>query len=108
MECSEKNIAAMLKALGDENRIRILKMMRKGEICACKILEELAIGQPTLSHHMKILCDAGIVCARKESKWVHYSINQEGICCIQRMLQSVVLPENRHEDCKCTEKSEET
>ncbi len=71
--------AKIFKALGDPNRIAILKLLQSGEKCACKLLEELNIGQSTLSHHMKILCDAEIVKGRKEGKWTHYSFNDEGI-----------------------------
>ena len=78
MELTEKRIALIFKALCDENRIRILKLLRTGEKCACKLLEELNISQPTLSHHMKILCDSEIVTGRKEGKWMHYSICAEG------------------------------
>ena len=78
MEGSEKKLALIFKALGDENRIRIIKLLRTGEKCACKLLEELNISQPTLSHHMKILCDSGIVTGRKEGKWTHYSICGNG------------------------------
>ena len=65
----EQDMVCVLKALSDENRIRILKMLHSGEKCACKLLEELNISQPTLSHHMTILCDSGIVNGRKEGKW---------------------------------------
>lgn len=78
MELTEKKMALIFKALCDENRIRIMKLLRTGEKCACKLLEELNISQPTLSHHMKILCDSGIVVGRKEGKWMHYSISAEG------------------------------
>lgn len=78
MELTEKKMALIFKALCDENRIRIMKLLRSGEKCACKLLEELNISQPTLSHHMKILCDSGIVVGRKEGKWMHYSISTEG------------------------------
>ncbi len=78
MSNNEKT-AKIFKALGDPNRIAILKMLQSGEKCACKLLEELNIGQSTLSHHMKILCDAEIVKGRKEGKWTHYSFNDEGI-----------------------------
>ena len=64
----EKRIAAIFKAFCDENRIRIIKLLRSGEKCACKLLEEINVTQPTLSHHMKILCDAEIVVGRKEGK----------------------------------------
>lgn len=75
----ERKTALIFKAFCDENRIRILKMLRNGEKCACKILEELNVTQPTLSHHMKILCDSGVVVGRKEGKWMHYSISEEGV-----------------------------
>ena len=74
-----KKIAAMFKAFCDENRLHILELLRGGERCACDILEEMHITQPTLSHHMKILCDAGIVAGRKEGKWMYYSISKEGL-----------------------------
>lgn len=79
MERDEKKIAAVFKAFCDENRIRILRLLLSGEKCACKLLEELSISQPTLSHHMKILCDSGVVVGRKEGKWMHYSISSEGV-----------------------------
>ena len=75
----ERKTALMFKAFCDENRIRILKLLCGGEKCACKLLEEMSISQPTLSHHMKILCDAGIVVGRKEGKWMHYRICPEGV-----------------------------
>ena len=71
-------IAKVFKAFCDENRLQILEQLRTGEKCACKLLEELHIGQSTLSHHMKILCDSGVVQGRKEGKWVHYSIDPTG------------------------------
>ncbi len=67
----------VLKALGDENRLKIMDLLKDGELCAGDILENLHIGQSTLSHHMKILCDSEIVSSRKESRWVFYTINQE-------------------------------
>lgn len=70
--------AEIFKAFCDENRIRILEMLQTGEKCGCKLLEELNVTQPTLSHHMKILCDAGIVEGRKEGKWTHYKISNDG------------------------------
>ena len=65
------------KALSDENRVKILQMLTDGEKCGCKLLEAFEITQPTLSHHMKILCDSGLVDARKDGKWSHYSVNRD-------------------------------
>ena len=98
-----KQFAAVFKALGDENRVRILKQLGGGERCACKLLEELNISQPTLSHHMKILCDAGLVIGRKEGKWMHYTISCEGVCNLRSMLKEVLSTENMPENCCCEE-----
>lgn len=69
--------ARLFKALADENRLHILELLQSGERCACVLLEDLHLSQPTLSHHMKILCDAGLVTSRKEGKWVYYTLNRE-------------------------------
>ena len=82
----ERRTALVFKALCDENRIRILKLLCGGEKCACKLLEELNISQSTLSHHMKILCDSGIVTGRKEGTWMHYSISSEGAQAAKELL----------------------
>lgn len=68
----------VFKAFCDVNRLEILDLLRTGEKCACELLEDLHITQSTLSHHMKILCDAQIVQGRKEGKWVYYSIDPVG------------------------------
>ena len=84
-----KEHAKVFKAFCDENRLMILEMLRTGEKCACVLLEELSIGQSTLSHHMKILCDSGIVQCRKEGKWSHYSINHDGSLHAQQLLNQL-------------------
>ena len=99
----EQDMVCVLKALSDENRIRILKMLHSGEKCACKLLEELNISQPTLSHHMKILCDAGIVNGRKEGKWTHYSMCCEGVRQVSAFMKDLLSAENNPTDCECKE-----
>lgn len=95
----EKKTALIFKAFCDENRIRIVKMLRSGEKCACKLLEELNVTQPTLSHHMKILCDSGIVVGRKDGKWMHYSISAEGtrvaVDCLKELTTAPCECENK-------------
>lgn len=85
---NEKN-ARIFKAFCDPNRLTILGLLQSGEMCACKLLEELHIGQPTLSHHMKILCDAEIVIGRKEGKWTYYSFNPEGVEKARKLLETI-------------------
>lgn len=72
-----RECALIMKALSDETRLRILVMLAQGELCACKILEEFAITQPTLSYHMRILSDSGLVNGRRDGVWMRYSINEE-------------------------------
>ena len=73
---SEK--ATVFKAFCDETRLMALSLLQSGEKCACELLEQVNVGQSTLSHHMKILVESGIVVSRKEGKWMYYSISQEG------------------------------
>ena len=67
--------AGIFRAFCDETRLSVLELLQDGEKCACVILKKVNVGQSTLSHHMKILVDSGIVNARKEGKWTYYSIN---------------------------------
>lgn len=71
--------ADVFKAFSDPNRLKILEMLAGGELCACKIQENLHITQPTLSHHMSTLQKSGLVNVRKSGQWSHYSINVEAI-----------------------------
>ena len=100
----EKRIAVIFKAFCDENRIKIIKLLRSGEKCACKLLEEINVTQPTLSHHMKILCNAGIVVGRKEGKWMHYSISKKGVELAKECLQQFSTPAIESENKPCCEK----
>ena len=100
MNLDEKKTAVVFKAFCDENRIRILKLLTTGEKCACKLLEELNITQPTLSHHMKILCDSGIVVGRKEGKWTHYQINRQGSEKAIELLKEITAVSESCAECK--------
>ena len=81
--------AKLFKALGDENRLRILSMLQSGERCACVLLEYIHLSQPTLSHHMKILVGCGLVNDRKEGKWHHYSLNCETLMNYKYFIESL-------------------
>jgi DNA-binding transcriptional ArsR family regulator len=62
------------KALADETRIRIFKLLEVREMCVCEVMVALNLTQPTASHHLRILENAGLVKDRKEGKWVFYSV----------------------------------
>ncbi len=68
----------VFKALADDNRLEIIELLMNGELCACELLEQLKIGQSTLSHHMHILCEADLVDSRKQGKWMYYSLSAVG------------------------------
>ena len=91
METSFNENAKVFKAFCDENRLQILELLQTGEKCACVLLEDLNISQPTLSHHMKILCESGIVVGRKEGKWTHYSISPVGAEAAQTLLKKLTM-----------------
>ena len=93
-----------VKALADENRLAIMLALQHGEKCGCVLLEELDITQPTLSHHMKILCDSGLVASRKEGKWMHYSLSPEGIASFRDMISGYVrcdCEQEKNSACDC-------
>lgn len=70
-------IMQIFKILGEPNRLKIVELLSKGEKCACELLEDIKIPQPTLSHNMKLLCDSGLIRLRREGKWANYSINTD-------------------------------
>lgn len=89
--------AAMFKALGDERRIRIVRQIAENPgICSCRVLEEYDMSQSTLSHHMKLLCEAGLIACEKDGKWVHYTLNQDGFEKAIEALQDLEETASRH------------
>ncbi|MBZ4669894.1 MAG: ArsR family transcriptional regulator [Oscillospiraceae bacterium] len=82
--------AKVFKAFCDEKRLQVLKLLRGGEKCACVLVESLGIPQSSLSYHMKILCDSGIVESREEGKWTHYSISKKGGAYALELLKEIV------------------
>ena len=100
MDKKYKENVPFFKALSDPNRLMILDMLSCGELCACVILEKFNITQPTLSHHMKILCDINIVTGRKDGKWIYYSLNNDVIQEFRSFLQKLT---STKDDCICFE-----
>ena len=86
------------KALADASRLMIVDMVSCDELCACKILERFKFTQPTLSHHMRILCDCGLVKGRKEGTWMYYSLNKKKVKELKKFLRSVTSSKT---DCIC-------
>jgi len=98
--------AAFMKALSDETRLKIFDMLAQGELCACKILEEFNITQPTLSYHMKILCDSGLVSGRKDGVWIKYSIKPDSLEAVKEMFEEISVSLKTQSKCtaRCSAK----
>lgn len=99
--------AKRFKAFCDENRLKIIKLLQGGEKCACELIECLNMGQSTLSYHMKILCESGVVINRQEGKWAHYRISADGsaeaIAYLQTLTTTHESAAGCSADCACGE-----
>ncbi|MFR5634301.1 ArsR/SmtB family transcription factor [Bariatricus sp. HCP28S3_E4] len=92
--------AKVFKALCDERRQRILELLHTGEKCACVLIDEMGMPQSSLSYHMKILCDSGIVTSREEGKWTHYQISKEGSEKAIELLKKITAVSESSTECK--------
>lgn len=94
----------IFKALSDETRLKIVDMLSCGEMCACDILKKVHISQPTLSYHMKMLTDCGLVSGRKDGSWMRYSLNEKKAALLSEFLQEIF---HDSDECICHEEEEE-
>lgn len=92
----------VFKTLGDPKRAMIVDMLSCGELCACMILEKFEMSQSTLSHHMKLLCECGLVKGRSEGKWIYYSLNEDTVSKTKQFFCSIT---SNKENCICKENS---
>lgn len=84
-------LAAGFSALADPVRLRVLSILAaspEGEVCVCDFVEPLAKSQPTVSHHLKILSEAGLVQGDRRGKWVWYSLNRERLAQLRAAIDS--------------------
>jgi len=72
-----KQLIRVLKALGDPNRMRIMKMLQHREMCVCEIKEAIGISQPSISRHLKVLEDADLVEKSRDGLWINYRWNSD-------------------------------
>ncbi len=80
-------LAQRFKALSDPARLRLLSLIASsGEVCACELVGTVAISQPTVSHHLKVLHDAGLLQRERRGKWVHYKIASEALDALRAVL----------------------
>ena len=79
-----EELTTIFKALSDGTRLRIVKLLEKGELCVCDIVAALDLVQPKVSFHLSTLKEAGLIKDRKQGKWIHYSLNETDM--FKRML----------------------
>lgn len=94
----------IFKAMGDPARVRILEFLRnpgagcctfEGRICACDVERTMSLSQATISHHMKLLIEAGLVTATKNGRWMHYTLRAEAFARTADWLQGFAAPAGR-------------
>ncbi len=79
-----QDLTNIFKALSDETRLRIIKLLEKDELCVCDIVAALDMVQPKVSFHLSVLKEAGLIKDRKQGRWMHYSMNNADL--LRRML----------------------
>ena len=86
-----KEYAELFKVLSDENRIKIIQLLVKGESCSCELLGELPISQPTLSYHLKVLSEHGIIVSEKEGNRINHTVNKEKLHDLSSFVSSLTV-----------------
>lgn len=98
MEYTHAKYVPAAKALSDETRLKIIDMLSCGEMCACDILEEFSISQSTLSYHMKILTESGLINAIRDGAWIRYTLNKDNITKVLAFFSYITTEK---EECLC-------
>ncbi len=87
---NNKKIVKMLKAIADENRLKMINLLSCENMCSCHFVNILEISQPNVSHHLKILKEAGLIKASKRGRWIDYSLNENNIDLIKNELNNIL------------------
>jgi ArsR family transcriptional regulator len=98
MEYAHAEYVLIFKALSDETRLKIIDMLSCGELCACEILKAFSISQSTLSYHMKILVDCGLVNGVRDGAWMKYTLHKNNFSALQAFITNITTEK---EDCIC-------
>ena len=88
---SIEQVARALQALGQDMRLKILKVLAADSHCVCELESILGVSQPAISHHLGVLKDAGLVESMREGQWIFYKINRAGIENVLRLLSNFLL-----------------
>ena len=94
MAITTSDAAKIFKALSDENRLSIVLSLTNGEMSATELLKSVSFSQPTLSHHLALLCESGIVISRRDGKNVFYRVNTEAAATISEISASLTAAQS--------------
>lgn len=85
------NLAAAFRALADPTRFEVFRVIaaQPGPMCVCHIVDRFAVSQPTISHHLKVLLDAGLVTVSRRGVWAYYSVDPIGVGHLQAALAAL-------------------
>ncbi len=86
-----KNLVHIFQALGEETRIKILSMLVNKEMCVDELIQKLGLSQSAVSHHVKVLKNAGLIKNRREGKWTLYFLNKKGFNRLEKGLQQWLM-----------------
>ncbi len=93
-----RNTAHIFKALSDETRLRVMKLLEERELCVCELMQVLNMSQPRISRHLGVLKNAGLVNDRREGKWVFYALREgDGSDGVKTVLDSLATMENQNQ-----------
>ena len=81
-----RELVKVFKALSDETRIRLLKLLQQRELCVCELMQALDMTQSRISRNLGILKDAGLVQDRRDGLWVHYSLNEKSMQKLKKVI----------------------
>jgi len=95
-----KDVSALLKVMAEPNRLKLLCRLSKCECCVCEVEKDFSLSQNLISHHLKVLRDAGLVTFKKDGQWKHYSVNKAAIKDFKKLLVKI-LENGCSSDCKC-------
>jgi ArsR family transcriptional regulator len=86
-------LADRFSALADPSRLRLLSLIsQRGEVCACELVEPLGLAQPTISHHLKVLYETGLLGRERRGRWIHYWVDQNTVDSLRQALADERVP----------------
>jgi ArsR family transcriptional regulator, arsenate/arsenite/antimonite-responsive transcriptional repressor len=88
-ETEASSVAVLFRVLGEPARLQLLSLIAaqpSGEVCACELVESLGLSQPTVSHHLKVMYESGLLTKERRGTWIYYRIDREQLAFLRKVL----------------------